>query len=838
MYKHIWIGNVDTKELENCNSNIRLNLQGPHRCCLTEKSIVFIRLNNSGGADLSRNNQSKMTLVEIGILSIRGCGHKDNIFHMEAGRSSGIGTGILRMELDDGTIAEHMHNTILHTMYASKDASRPRSYSSGSGSSRPSVRSRHYYNPPPSQVGMGKPPNTANTPTLHSSISKFQLPRTRCESLPVAQPYLTDEARYRTSSEGETTMKRPFPLHTIRRRQGTASPGQRVRMLSHVKKPPLNQFLHYRTSSLPGSYTSSSNSSIEHLNANHDGSENISNGQSSATSEGNHSSDEFSSSPMSDRQILLHHILANDLFPLRSVTPPPHGSTPLIYDHSRFYNGHIQEIPPPPSCPPPLTRGLPPHTSNSITTSTPAQHEYVNVQPDHSRSHSMDDNHSCGTASSSLSTSPHIAYLSGGTTSTVAGYIYSQSPSQSSSHSQSGDCLLYIPTTSPNGCDNEEYTAMGTAPSIYPHESASQPSTEYSLMSPTTTTLTSGYVAMRPQVHHSSPQDIINARRRSSSENIVAESYSPASPFSRSPDKLQTPRFPPATCAKCIKRDSASSFPCPHCSVITINVASRPSIPSDSCHGLKVDIKNDFSRDNNHGLVNNKAVSRPTTDFPPLSYSDEYACMDVLSHNSNGAHTKQSTSSNSNKVSAGQFEKQILTDTNEIYHQYLPMSPVNKSVVNAVLSVANSPQQYPHQITEHRSISSVSYSTNSLDRSSKHTARRQSSKSFAGMTRPRLSQRSKQKVKIQSGSESKSSATGDSSEMSGSPGGEYVSIDFDKARRQSSSPYVVSNSFSHNAIGCSSEQEISNGDESSFHSKRNIRKVDNTRSNHASNSTS
>lgn len=797
MYRHIWQGNVDTKDLQSCNNNLRISLQGFHRCCLTEKTMVFIRVNHAGAADLQRNHH-----VEINIASIRSCGHKENLFFLEPGRSSGIGAGKLWMELDDVEIASTMHSTILSSMYSlgGQDDGRPRSYSSGSGSGRSSVRSRHYYNPPPSQVGMGKLPVTT------ASAAPATLPkhvRTRCESFPATHVTgISDEARYRTSSEGEQSMKRPRPLHMLRRKAGSMSPGTRVRVWSHGKPlPHFHSLLHSRTNSLPGSYTSSSNSSIEHLNVNQEGYVQPGNGQSPAMSDSNHSSDEFSGSPLPDLSTHQHmqHFMAT--LGSRSTTPPP-SRTPPLYDlHHRaslqFYSSPMDypRAPPPPSNPPEVNPLLP-----QATTSPTSQHEYVNVPSVHSRSHSMDDNLSCGTGASSLSTSPQISgYLQSVSMSPDVGY--GQSPSQSSSHSHYGDYnIMYTPTsTSPGGLDNDEYTPMSYGGSdMYPHETSEQISSDYTLMTPslsgsgsTPAEDKSGYVPMKPMIR-SLPQDINSGRRRSLSDNrLVDGSYSPSCPLSRSPDK------PPRAASG--KTSLPHSYP--SSSTATTVTAKHPTIPLVSCHGLRVELHNDMSQDASRPITSS-TESKPAT--TKSHASDDYACMNGVARNSS---------------QKGRSPLPESSTSGDVDHEYLHMSPMSmsarKSVVGAVLCVAESQSpvggtpnpQYPHQ----RAVAKVglTYSTNSLDRPSNKPRSR-----AASLFSTRSSRHGKkQSQRLNSDSRSSASSTTDSS-SSQALGGEYVSINFDRARKQVGPAYL---SLTETAPGPSGEPESSTESQAANH---------------------
>uniref|UniRef100_A0A8B9QEC7 Insulin receptor substrate 1 n=1 Tax=Apteryx owenii TaxID=8824 RepID=A0A8B9QEC7_APTOW len=121
------------------------NLIGIYRLCLTNKTISFVKLNSDAAA------------VVLQLLNIRRCGHSENFFFIEVGRSAVTGPGEFWMQVDDSVVAQNMHETILEAMRAMSEEFRPRSKSqSSSNCSNPisvPLRSRHHINnPPPSQL--------------------------------------------------------------------------------------------------------------------------------------------------------------------------------------------------------------------------------------------------------------------------------------------------------------------------------------------------------------------------------------------------------------------------------------------------------------------------------------------------------------------------------------------------------------------------------------------------------------------------------------------------------------------------------------------------------------
>lgn len=162
------------------------NLIGIYRLCLTSKTISFVKLNSEAAA------------VVLQLMNIRRCGHSENFFFIEVGRSAVTGPGEFWMQVDDSVVAQNMHETILEAMRAMSDEFRPRSKSQSSSScSNPisvPLRRHHLNNPPPSQVGLTR--------------------RSRTESITATSPASMvggkpGSFRVRASSDGEGTMSRP-----------------------------------------------------------------------------------------------------------------------------------------------------------------------------------------------------------------------------------------------------------------------------------------------------------------------------------------------------------------------------------------------------------------------------------------------------------------------------------------------------------------------------------------------------------------------------------------------------------------------------------------------------
>uniref|UniRef100_A0A8C8DWL4 Insulin receptor substrate 2 n=1 Tax=Oryzias sinensis TaxID=183150 RepID=A0A8C8DWL4_9TELE len=181
VFKEVWQVNVKPKGLGQTK-----NLTGVYRLCLSAKTVHLVKLNSDNPC------------VNLQLMNIRRCGHSESFFFIEVGRSSSIGPGEIWMQVDDSVVAQSMHETILETMKALKAFAefRPRSKSQSSSSNpMPFITTRrHLGNLPPSQTGLQR--------------------RSRTESVVGTPPSSKSSGasgyRFRTSSEGEGTMNRPF----------------------------------------------------------------------------------------------------------------------------------------------------------------------------------------------------------------------------------------------------------------------------------------------------------------------------------------------------------------------------------------------------------------------------------------------------------------------------------------------------------------------------------------------------------------------------------------------------------------------------------------------------
>ncbi|XP_057712213.1 insulin receptor substrate 2-A isoform X1 [Corythoichthys intestinalis] len=320
VFKEVWNVNVKPKGLGQTK-----NLTGLFRLCLSSKTLHLVKLNS----DTPCFNQH--------LMNIRRCGHSESFFFIEVGRFSSTGPGELWMQVDDSVVAQKMHETILDTMKALKAFAelRPRSKSQSSGSNPVSfiTTRRHLSNLPPSQTGLQR--------------------RSRMESLvgtpPSSKSSGSSGYRFRTSSEGEGTMNRPFRsitgslLHLSSARPhhiraeggptsssgaptGSAGGGRNVR----AAPGPSSSTHNSRSASLPMSHFPSTTSPVSVSSSSGHGSVSDTLTRPSSASicgspsdGGFNSSDEYGSSPGDFRY-----------FRVRSNTPDSLGNTPPIREEN------------------------------------------------------------------------------------------------------------------------------------------------------------------------------------------------------------------------------------------------------------------------------------------------------------------------------------------------------------------------------------------------------------------------------------------------------------------------------------------------------------------------
>ncbi|XP_069042761.1 insulin receptor substrate 1 [Lepisosteus oculatus] len=180
-FKEVWQVKVWPKGLGQSKS-----LVGIYRLCLTDKTVNFVKLNSDAAA------------VVLQLMNVRRCGHSENFFFVEVGRSAVTGPGEFWMQVEDSVVAQNMHETLLEAMKALSEEFRQRSKSQssagagagaggGCSASHPiSVPSRrHHPHPPPSQVGFARRPRTETPGAGSASTSptpRHGFPRARTAS--------------------------------------------------------------------------------------------------------------------------------------------------------------------------------------------------------------------------------------------------------------------------------------------------------------------------------------------------------------------------------------------------------------------------------------------------------------------------------------------------------------------------------------------------------------------------------------------------------------------------------------------------------------------------------
>lgn len=178
-YKEVWQVNLKARGLGQVK-----NLVGVYRLCLSSRTISFVKLN------------SETPAVSLQLMNIRRCGHSDNFFFIEVGRSAVTGPGEFWMQAEDLVVAQNIHETILEAMKAMKELSefRPRSKSQSASTNPISVPTRRNLNNlPPSQTGLVR--------------------RSRTDSMAAMSPGRKfASSRSRTSSEGDGSMTRPVSM--------------------------------------------------------------------------------------------------------------------------------------------------------------------------------------------------------------------------------------------------------------------------------------------------------------------------------------------------------------------------------------------------------------------------------------------------------------------------------------------------------------------------------------------------------------------------------------------------------------------------------------------------
>lgn len=235
-FKEVWQVSLRPKGLGQAK-----NLVGIYRLCLTEKTINFVKLSSDAAA------------VVLQLMNVRRCGHSENYFFIEVGRSAVTGAGEFWMQVEDSVVAQNMHETILEAMKAMSEAFRLRSKSQSLPSNPISVPTRrHHPNPPPSQVGFSRRSRgdvaASTSPALKHN---FQRVRTASDG--------NGSASRPTSEDGSPISTTPTMRVKSQKNSGANKPSNPP--VNHTKPTPVPSA---RPTSLPSPVSLSSSSTSGH----------------------------------------------------------------------------------------------------------------------------------------------------------------------------------------------------------------------------------------------------------------------------------------------------------------------------------------------------------------------------------------------------------------------------------------------------------------------------------------------------------------------------------------------------------------------------------------------
>ncbi|KAK3590428.1 hypothetical protein CHS0354_024378 [Potamilus streckersoni] len=101
-FEHVWQGIIKQK------SNRCLTPNGHYRLCLSSKEV-----------SLARVNWDKIEYT-FQFTSIRKCGNSESYFFMEVGRQASTGEGEIWIQVEDSTVAQKIHETVLTAMTAAR----------------------------------------------------------------------------------------------------------------------------------------------------------------------------------------------------------------------------------------------------------------------------------------------------------------------------------------------------------------------------------------------------------------------------------------------------------------------------------------------------------------------------------------------------------------------------------------------------------------------------------------------------------------------------------------------------------------------------------------------
>lgn len=175
-YDYVWQGLVKPPQKVQHKS---VKIGGVYRLCLSEKCVYLVKINQ---------DKAEYTFQ---FSTIRRCGHSDNYFFMEVGRSASTGCGEMWMQVEDSPTAENMHSSVLNYMTAAR-SNQPEQFRRRSNTSSSAVVVAHHRN---TIIG-----------------DEFQRQRTSSESHHTGSPRRNRITVTRPISTVEYTSKQPLTL--------------------------------------------------------------------------------------------------------------------------------------------------------------------------------------------------------------------------------------------------------------------------------------------------------------------------------------------------------------------------------------------------------------------------------------------------------------------------------------------------------------------------------------------------------------------------------------------------------------------------------------------------
>ncbi|XP_066578567.1 insulin receptor substrate 1 isoform X2 [Amia ocellicauda] len=211
-FKEVWQVKLWPKGLGQAKS-----LAGVYRLCLTERTVSFVRLH------------SEVAAVVLQLLNVRRCGHSENFFFVEVGRSAVTGPGEFWMQVDDAVVAQNMHETLLDAMKALSEEFRQRTKSQSSSANANAAAATGATQASPAPTSSSSASSSSSTTTVSSH--PISVPSRRHHSHPHPPPSQVGlPRRPRTDTGGAGGSSSTSPLAKTFPRARTASDSRRARM--------------------------------------------------------------------------------------------------------------------------------------------------------------------------------------------------------------------------------------------------------------------------------------------------------------------------------------------------------------------------------------------------------------------------------------------------------------------------------------------------------------------------------------------------------------------------------------------------------------------------------